>query len=158
MKKKSFIGFDGHCPFCNIPPANADPWAVKFIKLSDPTEQKVIHIFCGIAGTGLKISLEQKEYFDKIFVGKMLDPLYLSDKQIKNLNGYIKSLLILGSHQETARMDRSKIIFDWIICLNNNRISEETIKETLLLQNIEKEPLKYFDQKGGGLRIAAVVQ
>lgn len=158
MKKKSFDGFDDHCPFCNMPPANAEPWAVKFIKLSDPTEQKVIHIFCGIAGTGLKISLKQKEYFDKIFAGKMLDPLYLSDKQFKNLNGYIKSLLKLGSHQETARINKSKIIFDEIISLNNNRISEENIRKTLLLQNIEKEPLKYFDQKVEGLRIAAVVQ
>lgn len=149
---------DPTCSFCHTPPANGDPMSITVVRFSNLSDRIAIHIFCGIGGIGLKITQDQKKYFDRISSGKKLEPLYLNDKDFNSFNGYIKSLQKVGSHQheDRKRIHRSKKIFESIINFNDNRISEEEIK-ALLSKTSDKKSEEYTSQNESSFSIAAAM-
>ncbi len=162
MTKKNFSNSrrsSNQCPFCNTVPAQADPSVIRISRILDPGDQIIFHLACNIGGVGIKLSLEQKRFFDKISSGEVLETLQLTDSEFNKLDRYIESLKVTGEHEKRKKVCRTNLIFKTIVYFDSHRPSEETIKS---LQShdraeAEKKSFQNFETNGGSLRMAAAV-
>lgn len=144
------------CKLCNVQVAPGDRYGISVKKKSNESEQFHFHLICPV-GKGFDLNKKLFSDFQTISSNKRLDPLFLSDKEFKELCGLFNSLQSIGTgnHEVAKRETRSMLILQKIIHLQEkNLLEEENLR--IQLQNLSQS--EDIPQGHGGLGIAALVQ